>query len=416
MRMRAPSSLVRLPALTAVWLSMLLAACSTATPGGQTSTAPSVRPSVAAPADARLPRIVPSADLDAALPPAYLAWVTGGFDPGLQPALAALPGVTHAVVVAGDTAWLSSSTDAFGRRVDSPPQPFRIPLETFAVDPGRFEPFVPPAFRDDVTSALERGGAVLGSSSAELRRLGVGGTLRFEGGASVTVGAVVPDPVVGWSEVLVSRAVGSRLGVSHDRFALLSYEGRPAVHTVEENVQALLPRDAPLRIRAPGDARFRRHADSVWPQVLMKLGFGEFAARPIPGNPAYLDVDPAWVKAEITTRTVDLLGRVTCNIELFRALDAAMDELRRRGLSSLVRSFSGCYASRTVQRVVTAPLSHHSWGAAVDINAPQNPYGAPPTQDPRLVAVMEAHGFTWGGRWTVPDGMHFEFVEPTIAP
>jgi hypothetical protein len=30
--------------------------------------------------------------------------------------------------------------------------------------------------------------------------------------------------------------------------------------------------------------------------------------------------------------------------------------------------------------------------------------------------VMEAHGFLWGGRWTVPDGMHFEFVEPAAPP
>ena len=31
-------------------------------------------------------------------------------------------------------------------------------------------------------------------------------------------------------------------------------------------------------------------------------------------------------------------------------------------------------------------------------------------QDPRLVRIMERHGFSWGGRWpTVPDGMHFEY-------
>ncbi|MGH2726880.1 MAG: M15 family metallopeptidase, partial [Actinomycetota bacterium] len=40
----------------------------------------------------------------------------------------------------------------------------------------------------------------------------------------------------------------------------------------------------------------------------------------------------------------------------------------------------------------------------------RNPYGEKPRQDPRLVALMERWGFTWGGRWLVPDGMHFEFV------
>ncbi|MEX1004472.1 MAG: M15 family metallopeptidase [Acidimicrobiia bacterium] len=57
----------------------------------------------------------------------------------------------------------------------------------------------------------------------------------------------------------------------------------------------------------------------------------------------------------------------------------------------------------------SAGLSRHSWGAAVDINAPTNPYGSDGTQDPRLVAIMQSWGFTWGGDWLVPDPMYFEF-------
>ena len=47
---------------------------------------------------------------------------------------------------------------------------------------------------------------------------------------------------------------------------------------------------------------------------------------------------------------------------------------------------------------------------AVDINVDVNPLGARPHQDPRLVAIMEKHGFVWGGRWLRPDGAHFEYV------
>jgi hypothetical protein len=68
-----------------------------------------------------------------------------------------------------------------------------------------------------------------------------------------------------------------------------------------------------------------------------------------------------------------------------------------------------------VNRVPTMLLSHHSWGAAVDINAPENPFGARPTQDPRLVAVMHSNGFAWGGLWVTPDGMHFEFRPAHVA-
>ena len=27
-----------------------------------------------------------------------------------------------------------------------------------------------------------------------------------------------------------------------------------------------------------------------------------------------------------------------------------------------------------------------------------------------MVKIFEQWGFTWGGQWLVPDGMHFEFV------
>ena len=56
-------------------------------------------------------------------------------------------------------------------------------------------------------------------------------------------------------------------------------------------------------------------------------------------------------------------------------------------------------------------ISMHAFGIAVDINAGSNPYGATPRQDPRLVSIMETWGFAWGGNWSVPDGMHFEFSE-----
>jgi hypothetical protein len=85
-----------------------------------------------------------------------------------------------------------------------------------------------------------------------------------------------------------------------------------------------------------------------------------------------------------------------------------MRELQSRGLSELVH-YDGCFSPRMAVGNSYA-LSRHAHGIAVDINAAQNPYGEKPIQDPRLVEVMERWGFTWGGRWLVPDGMHFEFV------
>lgn len=54
-------------------------------------------------------------------------------------------------------------------------------------------------------------------------------------------------------------------------------------------------------------------------------------------------------------------------------------------------------------------MSRHSWGTAIDINPATNAWGTTPTIDQRLVDIFRAHGFAWGGTWTRPDGMHFEW-------
>jgi hypothetical protein len=138
-----------------------------------------------------------------------------------------------------------------------------------------------------------------------------------------------------------------------------------------------------------------------------KAIFGEFWFRPGAGN--QISIDPSWRRRNIVETRVPLLGTVTCHRKIIPLLEGAMSELRAQGLSRLVRSFSGCFSPR-MQVPNDEAISMHAFGIAVDINAGRNPYGEKPVQDPRLVEVMERWGFTWGGRWLVPDGMHFEFV------
>lgn len=58
--------------------------------------------------------------------------------------------------------------------------------------------------------------------------------------------------------------------------------------------------------------------------------------------------------------------------------------------------------------------SNHSWGTAVDINAPVNPRRRPLTTDlpVKVRELWKDHGFRWGGDYqsSVPDPMHFEFM------
>lgn len=61
----------------------------------------------------------------------------------------------------------------------------------------------------------------------------------------------------------------------------------------------------------------------------------------------------------------------------------------------------------------TSVASNHSWGLAIDINAPCNPMGDRFVSDipPKVVHAWEACGFYWGGRYSGrPDAMHFEYI------
>jgi hypothetical protein len=61
----------------------------------------------------------------------------------------------------------------------------------------------------------------------------------------------------------------------------------------------------------------------------------------------------------------------------------------------------------------TRRASNHSWGLAIDINAPSNPYSITfhTNIPPQVVNDWEVCGWYWGGRYTVKkDTMHFEYI------
>ncbi len=85
------------------------------------------------------------------------------------------------------------------------------------------------------------------------------------------------------------------------------------------------------------------------------------------------------------------------------------------GLLPLVRTWAGSWNPRLVRGGST--LSRHAYAVGWDVNAAWNPMGRAPA--PRgapgsvvdLVPLAVAHGYTWGGTWSRPDGMHFEAVK-----
>jgi D-alanyl-D-alanine carboxypeptidase len=227
------------------------------------------------------------------------------------------------------------------------------------------------------------------------------------------VGAITPDDAIGWSELLVSRDVGRRLGIEHERYLLAFGTDAMTLSRFTDDVRSLIPADSDLRTVKPGGTRYVRVASGVNPPVVFKQVFGEFDAYPRSDDPAFLNMDPAWYDAHIQTRTVPIFSeQVTCNAKLFPALIGALRDVQAAGLAGEIHTYSGCYAARTVARSPTAPPSNHAYGAAIDINAPENPFGSTPTMDPRIVRIFERWGFIWGGRFLIPDGMHFEYGSP----
>jgi hypothetical protein len=354
---------------------------------------------------------VPAADASPPAASTFLAWTPGGLPREFDARLRRLRVVHRHVVVASDVVWMTRSTSSDGGIVDQPKSPFAIPLEAIAVDPASFAPFLPQAERSRVEAALAAGEGILGASSADLRDLGPGGTIEI-GDHSVRIAHVLPDELVGASELLVSRRVGRRIGVEQDRYALIEPRPVGAANKLGRALRRIVAADTPVQVRAPGDTPYPRQGDSVLPPVRIKLLFGEFAARPIPGGTGFLDVDPAWVDEHVDTRRLPLVGNIQCNVAFFPQLRGALEDLIRRGLGRLIHSEHGCYVPKFVLNDPHASISHHAWGMAFDVNLAGNEFGTRPHQDPRLVRTLARWGLVWGGRFIVPDGNHFEYRRP----
>ncbi len=286
-----------------------------------------------------------------------------------------------------------------------------LPISIAAMDPS-------PDEGDVVAAALAAGDAVLSETAARIRGMGAGATITL--GADTVrrrfrIGAVVPDDDSRGREVLIPFSRSTGLGLTRPR-ALISSVTADRVGAAVATMQTLTE-GVRARIRTDGqDDELETGQSQILDFMEIKEIFGEFTYRPT--SSLFVDPDQAWEDANIIQVRVPLLGLIKCNKRIVPQLTGAMRELIARGLGGLIRTSNGCYSPR-MQVGNTYALSRHAYGIAVDVNATRNPFGEAPSQDPRLVELMERWGFTWGGRWLVPDGMHFEFVrfvDPASPP
>lgn len=318
--------------------------------------------------------------------------------------------VTGVAEIRSGTRWLNGWGAEGSPSPTTPPPGLSVPVDTAAVDPEHFRSLVPRELEAKVAE-LANGGAILSRTGAALRGISDKGHLQF-GATTIPVVGVADDAYLRRHEVVVSHATGAAIGLNETDYLLIGLRDLSAGKDVEETIRGAVPPQATFRVRGPEGS-----GASSQPSPLLSLGeikstFGEFSA--VNGAGANIGIDQAWIDANTEMANIPLLGVFRCHKKMIPQIEGAFREVMDKQLEYLIRpgDFGGCFSPRYIRSGKEAGLSRHAWGIAFDFNVSGNLYGQPPTMDPQIVEIMERHGFSWGGRWNYPDGMHFEFVSP----
>lgn len=340
------------------------------------------------------------ADPFAQEPRLLLAWASGGLPAAAETTLERQRGVRRVATVQTGIDWVRRPTKGLPDGA--------VPIEVAVVRPREYANFVAPAQRAAIRG-LRPGRALLAESAITLQQSVDRSSLRLVD-RILPVQGNIDDVAAGGYEAVMAGEVPSAWA-RVDRFLLVQLGARAERERVEAALRRMLGPGQALRTRARGETPFLRYGDAVLPQLLIKKTFGEFSARPLENGT--MVVDPDWRRRNIRTAQVPVLGKVVCHRAMIPQLRSAMAEIEQQTLGYTIdrSQYGGCFVPRFIGREPNGRPSHHSWGIAIDINVADNAFATKSDQDARLVEIMERYGFTWGGRWLVPDAMHFEWVE-----
>ena len=329
--------------------------------------------------------------------------------------LAALTAVTAAWSVGAQAAVVHSGTLGLvgvtraGAPVQVVTPGWRIPMTAEAMDPG-----VARAVRGaEVGAVLARGEVVMGRTTADLRGARAGDDvdlLGWNGGTyRLRVGMVAPDDAVG-AELVLGEGLAAAIGfVRPTSVVIWGFSSRAAIDGALPTQVAFRQ---PWRVRRSWEPP---DADAVLSQARLKALLGEFEIR---GSGDPVEQQASWREANLVDVSLPVIGTVRCHRVLVPALAGALGELEALGLARSIdvrdtRAAGGCHNAREIRPgygTSGGTVSRHAWGAALDVNPRTNAFGAVPRLDPRVVEVFRRWGFAWGGTWTIPDGMHLEYV------
>jgi hypothetical protein len=282
----------------------------------------------------------------------------------------------------------------------------RTAVRVASVDPLTFRRYAVPgtAQATALWQAVEAGQLVASHALARQLKLPLGRdvTVRGTRTATLRLGGLATTGIPG-TDLLVSNAAGLQLGLTGTKAVLLS-AGKKDPESLASKVRKIAGKAADVDLlQAPSASPLAFLTGSRAARA-----FGAFSYRYFPDGT--IQPDARWVRENITTSRVPILGTVTCHRLMIPQLRGALRDVQRAGLASKIHSYNGCYVPRFMERDPSHPISLHTWGIAIDLDSATNQRGTRGTMDPRVVQIFKRWGFRWGGDWSWTDPMHFELA------
>ncbi|MEO5651526.1 MAG: M15 family metallopeptidase [Marmoricola sp.] len=227
--------------------------------------------------------------------------------------------------------------------------------------------------------------------------------------ARIHIGAyaqILPPTVARRIDAVVNYKWAAKLGM-REHNAMLVAMGSRSPQDIRKQLKQYAGTKASVQILGPDlDIKTTQTAFLTGGNVAAAVGSFSYRANP-DGTVA---PDPAWLRANIRTEVMPIIGSVTGHRVMLPQLRGALTEVVSRGLAGKIRTFDGCYVPRFIAKDPARGLSFHTFGTAIDLNASTNYRGIAGDMDRTVVKIFKDWGFAWGGDWNYTDPMHFELA------
>ena len=285
------------------------------------------------------------------------------------------------------------------------------PVAAVGVDASTFRAFTAQgtAESDPVWQAVARGEAVVSHEAAEAAGLRLGAVLPLSGPGStadVRLGALATTGLPR-ADLVLEDGRAHALGLPQDNALLLTAPAGTDPVVFADDVREVAGSASVDLLQVP--APVARLTGGEAAEDLGAFAYRYFADGTI-------EPDARWVRDNIRTEQVPIMGRVTCHRLMLPQLRGALQEVQAAGLAGTLKTYDGCYVPRFIERDPTGSISLHTWGIAIDMDAATNYRGIAGTMDPRVVDIFKRWGFAWGGDWQYTDPMHFELTTILTQP